>query len=93
MRGDEVSLKRRERRAARSHKRLHMLADRFYDETVSRKDTQGLNKTARMVGEREMESAYLGGSEYHRQRIEEFKPVFKVLLAANTLPEPMHNFS
>lgn len=67
-----MSAKRRERRAVRNHRRLHMLADRFYDETVERKDQQGINRTAKMVGEHEMVSAYVLGIKYHQQRIEEF---------------------
>lgn len=49
-----------------------MLADRFYDETVERKDQQGLNRTAQMIGERQMVAAYVLGNKYHQQRIEEF---------------------
>lgn len=69
-----MSLARRSRRGSQQKRRLHMLADRFYDEVTARDDKQGRNRTARMIGEREMVCAYVEGSEYHRARIEEFAP-------------------
>lgn len=82
--------KRRERRAKRQ---LHFLNERFYDDTVSRKDQQGLNRPAQMVGQREMESAYVRGSEYQQARIEEFKPLFPVFEPAIMPEESLHNFA
>lgn len=82
--------KRRERRAKRQ---LHFLNERFYDDTVSRKDKQGLNRPAQMIGQREMESAYLSGNDYQQARIEEFKPLFLVYEPAIMPSNSIHNFS
>lgn len=89
-----MSAQRRERRSLRSQKRLHMLADRFYDETVARKDKQGMARRAGTVEEQHIVAAYVDGSKYHRERIKEFKPQFSVIVPATMpLPEQIHNFS
>ena len=88
-----MSERRRLRRAAQQSKRLHMLADRFYNDTVARKDKQGILRPVGTVQEVHIVSAYVGGSQYHRERIEEFKPVFTVVSLDAPLREQIHNFS
>jgi hypothetical protein len=82
--------KRRERRAQRQ---LSFLSNRIYDETVARKDNQGSVRPVGTVQEGHIVAAYVMGSPYHRERIEEFKPVFVVVIPRAPVREPIHNFS
>jgi len=68
-----------------------VLADRFYDETVAAKDKQGIVRRVGTIEQSHMEAAYLRGSQYHKERIEEFKPQF-IVVQSGPIPEQLHNF-